>query len=277
MSSPTVCCVLLVNGRAEMVRRAIASFRAQTYDHKQLVIWDTTPGCGSAWSGEGFDDGYLIFTPDVNKAALEGSSIGKLRNAANRYGLDHYILGMPELIAHWDSDDWSHPRRLEEQVALLQYTGRQCVGYRELLFWDTRIDPDAYFEAPDGRKFPDDGPHDEAWLYRNDDPRWVAGASMLYTREAWEACPFDDAPHEDQRWWMRNAEKCTGFSSRETIMCVAKMPEGYLNRDGEPRMICQMHADGTEQISRKVMESGGGGVWLRAPQFDSYCERTMKL
>jgi glycosyltransferase involved in cell wall biosynthesis len=245
-SNPTVCCVLLVNGRAEMVRRAIKSFKAQTYQNKELLVFDS--GVDSA--------GYLGDYDNVSHHWVDdcwrGRTIGVLRNEAN-------ARGESGLIAHWDSDDWSHPRRLEEQVELLQYTGKQCVGYRELLFWDTRVTPG------------------EAWLYRNDDPRWVAGASMMYTREAWEACPFYDAPHEDQRWWMKNSEKCAGVSSMDTIICVTRMPNRYINPDGEPRMICQMHADGTEQIPRKVMESGGGGVWKRAAEWDGYCERTMKL
>ena len=38
VSRPTVCCVMLVNGREAMVKRAIASFRAQTYERKRLLI-----------------------------------------------------------------------------------------------------------------------------------------------------------------------------------------------------------------------------------------------
>ncbi len=39
--SPTVACVMLVNGRPDMVKRAVASFRAQTYENSKLLIWDT--------------------------------------------------------------------------------------------------------------------------------------------------------------------------------------------------------------------------------------------
>lgn len=262
MSAPMVCCILLVNGRPEMTRRAIASFQAQTYERKRLIILDTgaSPVNLDAdvidrlyYRGVWEESGYM---PE-----WAGKTIGWLRNKANEYALSFPV----DLIAHFDSDDWSHPRRLEEQVALLEASGKMCVGYRELLFWDTRPDPDSYFEASDGSKFPDDQPRNEAWVYRNLDPRWAAGASFLYRRELWEQQPFDDAPHEDQRWW------CTPLVSRNCVGVSAIPPMT------DPRMICQMHPGGTEQIPRDVMLGGGGGVWLRALSFDKYCERTMQL
>lgn len=255
--SPTVCCVMLVNGRREMTRRAIASFRAQTYEAKLLVIVD---------SGEDFPCPWLVgdgvFVHCVGPGYYR--TIGSLRNFANTAAGAHGC----DLISHFDSDDWSHPRRLEEQVALLQASGKQCVGYRELLFWDTRTGGDLGMAL------------NEAWIYRNHDPRWCAGASMLYTREAWEACPFDDAPHKDQRWWLKNAEKCLGVSAQ-----LQQVTEYDVYGSGsskpcdvvpcEPRMICQMHAGGTEQIPREVMLLGD--VWARASEFDVFCKGVMQL
>ena len=247
MSKPSVCAVMLVNGREAMTRRAIASFQAQTYEAKRLLIWDTAPGCGSLYSA--IDD-QQISVPDVDRERLRDATVGCLRNWANKYALAHYTTSgtEAEVIAHWDSDDWSHPRRLEEQVALLESTGKMCVGYRDLLFWDTR----ELHERPN-----------QAWIYRNDDPRWAAGASFLYRRELWERQPFDDAPHEDQRWWLTPlvSSQCVGMSAIVDIM---------------PRMICQIHGANTEAYDREKMLSGAQ-VWRRAPEYDQLCAERMKL
>lgn len=92
---------------------------------------------------------------------------------------------------------------------------------------------------------------------------------MMYRREAWEACPFDDAPGEDQLWWLKNAEKCLGDV----------MPHPML---ADPRMICGIHGvqgqgGNTEAYSRQDMLSGGGGVWHRSPEWDNYCSRAMEI
>ena len=42
-SNPSVCAIMLANGRPEMVARAVKSFRAQTFRNKRLLVYDTTP------------------------------------------------------------------------------------------------------------------------------------------------------------------------------------------------------------------------------------------
>jgi cellulose synthase/poly-beta-1,6-N-acetylglucosamine synthase-like glycosyltransferase len=256
---PTVCAVMLVNGREAMVRRAIASFRAQTYEPKRLLILDSAVDCQRD-TPYGESDATSVHMPDMN-----GKTIGALRNAANWCAADHFGA---DLIAHFDSDDISHPRRIEEQVALLKSSGKQCVGYRELLFWDTRV---AQIQVYPTRRGPDGTgclgivkSVGESWIYRNHQANWAAGASMLYRRELWERQPFDDAPHEDQRWMMTPAvsAECIGVSSIPPMT--------------DPRLICQMHGANTEQISRQKMLSNPD-VWLRALEFDDYCERMMQL
>lgn len=272
MSDPKVSVVMLLSpGREEMAARAVRAVGTQTYLNIELVAFETEQHVGR--------------------------TIGYLRNIAN-------ACATGDLIAHADDDDWMHPRRVEEQVALLQASGKQCVGYRELLFWDTRCPEPQPVKCPtanhpifvresgrivehyDQYEYHSTCPmsgksYGEAWLYRNDDPRWCAGGSMLYTREMWQRCPFDDAPHEDQRWWLNNAEKCVGVTSLPPEMHGVNMPEGYWKPVSsstckEPRMIAQIHALGTEQIPREVMLRGGGGVWKRTAEFDSYCQEKMR-
>ena len=119
MSEPLVCAVCLVNGRESMVKRAVASFRAQTYERKCILILDSgwprvpIPAC------EGM---FLISGCEGDLARL---SVGRLRNTALVYALDPLKA---DIICHFDSDDWSHPNRIAEQVALLQSSAgpRKC-------------------------------------------------------------------------------------------------------------------------------------------------------
>lgn len=247
MSLPTVCCVMLVNGREAMVKRAIESFKAQTYEPKLLLIWDS--GVKSAVRLDDRRDPRIWY----DRSSPE-STIGAMRNDANMMACYAGPLNA-DLIANWDSDDYSNPYRLAEQVALLESSGKQCVGYRELLFWDTR-------EA-----------RNEAWLYSDYNPSRAAGASFLYRRELWERVPFVDAPHEDYRW-MQNEEVSRGMLS---VSAIEKPVTEYEAVACYPRMVCQMHAGGTEQIPRSVMLEGGGGVWRRAPEYDAHCAKVMQL
>ena len=239
MSEPIVCAVLLVNGRPEMTRRAIESFRSQTYANKSLLILDTgDPKLG----GE--------YRPNEVYSMMNGTGLtfGALRNWANR------LAQSADIIAHFDSDDVSHPRRIEEQVAFLQSSGAEAVGYRELLFWDTRpvhaeISPERW------------SPRNEAWLYAHPHPAYLVGASMCYWRRVWRTHPFDErVPHEDQDWWLHHWPLCAA----ESAIVGA-----------EPRMICGIHGDNTsEAYSAKHMIAP---EWNRAPEFDNYCAERMKL
>lgn len=246
---------MLVNGRPEMIKRAIASFRAQTYERKRLLILDSAKVAQYHGTPYGEEHATTVWMPDMN-----GKTVGALRNAANWSASERHS---PDLIAHWDSDDWSHPRRLEEQVYLLAATGKQCVGYRELLFWDTRWAD---------RGLPHEDPSNEAWIFSHDNPTMVVGTSMMYRRGAWEASKFSETEsHEDYHWWLRNAAQCIGVSA-------LKLPTGDPGQPAvpcEPRMICSIHGANTsgayEPSKMRPPE------WKRTPEFDERCERTMML
>ena len=254
VTDPVVCALMLADGRPEMVQRAIRSFRAQTYQNAWLLIFNSGEP-GLVWRD--MNPREIC----VSAAAWRGHTIGALRNAAITLALT------ADIIVHWDSDDWSHPLRIEEQVALLQASGKACVGYRDILFWDTReIQPDlsAYRFQMARMTLP------EAWIYSNGDARYTVGASMCYWRAAWAACPFDDAPHEDLRWFMKNAERCIGDRA---IFSAWHMPSApALN----PRMVCGIHGVNTEQYLRTDMLRAAP-EWRRAPEWDKYCADVMRL
>ena len=250
---PRVCAVMLVNGREAMVRRAVASFAVQTASAR-LLIFDS--GQKPVYDAAVYDAAKRAVPIIYRRAPGHGGSIfGCLRNAANTlaraYGAD--------IICHWDSDDYSHPRRIEEQVALLRDCGRPCVGYHEALFWDTRPlaidDPRCVsaWQAVPGA--PSCTPRHEAWLYSGGNPLQPIGASLCYWRPEWEKRPFAEIKAPDERW---------------AGDCGAK---GVSAIDGA-RIICSIHGANT---TLRIPAVAIGKDWKRAPEWDAHCERTMRL
>jgi hypothetical protein len=229
---------MLANGRPEMARRAAQSFLAQTYEgHKDLLVWNN-PG---------------------------NRSIGWFRNEAN-------ATVKADIILHWDSDDWSHPNRIAEQVALLQSSGAECVGYDEMLFFtesDTARMAKGFYGVS---KRPSElgleestAPKGEAWLYRAAVPNYAVGTSMCYWRETWQRNPFPDRSEgcDDLDWFNRGVKI-------ESVSSVQIQPDTIL--EPSARMIASIHGGNT---CAKI--DAGMREWRRVPQWDAYCREAMKL
>ena len=129
--TPTVCAVMLTADRPELAKRAVECFRRQTYPNKTLLIYDT--GTDDAEDCPA-DYPLIIWIPEEARRR----TIGELRNAANSHieGVEVHlesgttkdcgavgIIHWADIIIHWDDDDYSHPNRIAEQVALLQSSG----------------------------------------------------------------------------------------------------------------------------------------------------------
>jgi hypothetical protein len=167
-------------------------------------------------------------------------SIGWLRNEANT------SFPSVDIIAHFDDDDWSHPNRLTEQVALLQASGADAVGYNEMLFWRNQLW--------------DGGPGD-AWLYSNPRPNYALGTSLCYWRKAWERSPFTDGPKpegtsEYHHWFKQGGVTVASKSS-------------FGGSEGEPRMVARIHGKnfGAYDIEKQI--AGGSREWKRVPSWDA--------
>jgi hypothetical protein len=211
--------MLTTNGRKRMAAQAIDCFRNQTYWNRSLLIWDT--GAGSTVETKVFPDGsWIKRVPSIaNDSFIAGGTgrqytIGELRNQANGFACDY--MRPADLFAHWDDDDYSYPRRLEEQVTLMEQTGADATGYNDILFWRiTKIEREAI-------------EHGEAWLYRNPLPNYALGTSLMYRREAWEKKPFRATSQgEDEKW-------------RQGIRLIAISSLGI-----SPRMVARIHSGNT--------------------------------
>jgi hypothetical protein len=226
---------MLTRDRPEMAARAIRCFEAQTYESKELLIYNT----GRA--------GRYFLTALGNITVVDawplGESIGTLRNyAAGRVRAD--------IIIHWDDDDWSHPRRIARQVrSLLNAGGANCVGYRYMLFWDSRGEG-------------------EAWLYIQTCQGFALGTSLCYWRTVWERHPFPDLP------------KPGGAAGEDTawLAGVKLRAEPGFAVDATPLMIAGIHGGNTSVAYRRdVMEAveRQGGEWRRKPLWNDYCRERM--
>lgn len=243
--------VMLKKGRDDMARRAVRSFVAQTYQNKKLLIWDN----GEINEDLEAESSSVIHIP---AEAYRDCTIGALRNEANSFWTEY------DIAVHWDSDDWSHPDRIAEQVALLQASGKQAVGYRDMLFWHDRpcdklgcSDP-----TPHGR----DG--SGAWLYSNNDPRYCLGTSLCYWRAAREKRPFQDISRGEDKAWLREVDSL-GISSLGTSYESDRLSKETM----DPRMIASIHS-GNHVVYEPEQSPHN---WKRVPKWDAHARKVMSL
>ena len=293
MTDPLVCAILLTRDRPRIAARAVASFRTQTYANKRLFVLDNGDG-DLLRSTLPFQSGetWLNWNP------ARGKSIGVLRNMAAELsctglGMPQLEDDLPEIVVHWDSDDVSHPNRIAEQVALLQSSGADCVGYRDMLFWRTFPGPQAIpcpaephpiFVRRSGSILAhrDSQGHTcvasekewgEAWLFTGGTPNYALGTSLCYWRQTWARKSFlDQAQGVEEKW-------CDGLK----VVSVASMIDPCVGgaaatEISEPRMIASIHGGNTStgyDIEKYVRD--GSKQWQRAPEWDNYCRERMKL
>jgi hypothetical protein len=242
---PRVLCVMLANGREAMVRRAVRCFQHQIYANKRLLIY-----ASGLTEPEYINEGG-IYTEWTGDTAEDSVSIGSLRNQANGYARPEYLDC--EIIAHFDSDDWSAPRRLIEQVDLLYSSGAIITGYRDMLFWNKCASGDAVGET---------------WFYSAANPLYCLGTSLCYWRAVWERQPFKPlATGEDTEWLLH-------FRAQQ-IVAVSSMPDTRstpIKSRGDPRMVASIHGGNACSAIKP-----GAREWRRAAEWDSLLRERMEL
>lgn len=287
---PLVCAILLTRDRPEMAARAVRSFREQTYQNKRLYVYDT----GKTPCTDALPDGY----PDFNIVYHRGLpdepvTIGMLRNRANWWGIRPSSTSEPdaEIIIHFDDDDYSHPHRIAEQVAFLQSSGADVVGYDELLFW-RNLASGGWSEQSSG------GWSGEAWLYSHNrvPNRHAPGTSFCYWRKTWERKQFNPqlprrgGTGEDYAWLNEGGwcpELATMSSIPQTEVRWTEHPDtcdcglcGPGQRrvvsgpwPGSPRLIASIHGGNTMPYGPEKYPDN----WKRVPEWDAYCRERMAL
>jgi glycosyltransferase involved in cell wall biosynthesis len=115
--------ILTVHNDAQHIRKSIESILDQTHANLELIVVDDGSTDGTAELVSQFSDSRL----NLVRAGRVGR--GKALNA----GL---AASHGELIAIQDSDDLSHPRRLEVQARALQHNKIDFLGSSAILFED---------------------------------------------------------------------------------------------------------------------------------------------
>ena len=106
------------NSRA-LLPIAIESYLSQDYPDRELVVID---------DGDDLIEDMVRDLPGVQYHLVSAENLSQKRNAGIR-------LAKGELIAHFDSDDFSGPRRISHQVAGMQ--GAKVAGYGKAFWFHT--------------------------------------------------------------------------------------------------------------------------------------------
>lgn len=144
---------------------AVQAFLTQGYSNRDLLILDEEKD--PTFTGNGFDIARSLREMGKNAGApinywrwySEPMNIPQKRNflCARAPG---------DLIAHWDSDDWSGPDRIQDQVARLLRSGLDVTGYHDVLFYDQD--------------------KDLAYQYRSHKKTYAVGTSLMFFPSWWK-------------------------------------------------------------------------------------------
>lgn len=123
-----VSCLCVSHGRPAQLEQAIALFDRQSYPCRELVILlDQADAASISVVSASNVAGINLVLVDSSRLRL-----GQLRNRS----LD---AATGDVICNWDDDDWHHPRRVEEQVAALQYSGKPATALQRILMYDRKL------------------------------------------------------------------------------------------------------------------------------------------
>jgi glycosyltransferase involved in cell wall biosynthesis len=250
MSAPLVCCVCLTADRQRLTDRAVRSFLAQTYENRELLIFDS--GIVPYDYTRAATASTRIVLVRVDPWPREALRVGGLRNDAIE------LARGADLIAHWDSDDWSHPERLFLQVE--EMATNRATGFSNMLIYDSRGEGNA-------------------WEYSYQDCRRVLGTSLVYWRKTWEAHPFPENKIEGEETWWPDGDGVRGANG---IFLASSFPV----MAHRPLMIAEYHGANTGAYGKSATtpcifdqtpaQRAVNPQFRRAPEWDQYCREVMK-
>jgi glycosyltransferase involved in cell wall biosynthesis len=171
--APLVSCIMPTRDRRPFVGRAVSQFLAQDHPNRELIVVD-----------DGADpiSDLLPEDPRIRLIRPGGRlSVGAKRNLACE-------AAAGDLLLHWDDDDWMAPWRVSYQARELETRRAQVCGLARLYFYDGETRRAWQYVYPDGTR------------------GWVAGGTLCYRREVWQAHRFPDVNEgEDTRfvWSLR--------------------------------------------------------------------------
>lgn len=190
-SQPLVSCVMpTTSGRRDFIRQSIKYFRRQDYANRELLI--VTDGPDSI--------GELLPSndPQIRHVHLSGQrTLGAKRNACVEQARG-------DLIMHWDDDDWFAPNRITYQMQSLVKNSAEVCGLRRMYFYNPA--------------------QNQLWLYSypESERRWLAGGSLVYTRDFWRRAPFPDiqVASDTTFIWTQNLQRAVTLADERFYVAI---------------------------------------------------------
>lgn len=241
MGSPTVSVVLPTYERPDMLRQAVESVRAQTYDDIELLVVDdasATPA-DSIIEEQSRPFTIRVIRHETNRGA----------NAARNTGISE---ARGEILTFLDDDDRWAPRKLAVQVNAFHNgspdLGVVLVGQRYVNDQDT----------PTGVKYPEISGQATAALFSG----MIAGpfSTMAVDREVVEAAGMPDERFpslQDREWLIRLSRHCTFESIAEPLVirrmgAYAQIGDRFVERrDRTYRLMLENYVDEAATYGRE--------------------------
>jgi hypothetical protein len=192
-------------GRSLLAAQAVTVFLNQTYENKELIVLDDAD-CLSF--PEGIDHPLIRYHRTCGDIWHQ---IPTKRNMVNE-------LAQGWAIWHLDSDDFSIPTRMEEQVQRLEETGKAVTGYHSMPFFSE--DTGKVHEYRSGTYY-------------------ALGSSLCYLKSFWESNRFDE-------------KKRTGSDTVFVREC--RLAEQLDAIDSAGRMVARIHAGNTSEKNFRSSE-----------------------
>ncbi len=180
--------------------QAVQSFLRQSYPHRELIILDDA------------DD--PTFPLSVGK--MDGIHYLRLQERLPIPAKRNWCCQMAKgtIVCHWDSDDWSAPERISEQVARLTASGKAVTGYHSMLFYDERS---------------------LHWTKYIGHTAYALGTSLCYLKSFWQAHPFRHDP----------SQSSDNIGEDNMLVGEARELEQLISVDAGLQMVARAHADNT--------------------------------
>jgi glycosyltransferase involved in cell wall biosynthesis len=194
-----VSCIIPTANRRKLLPLAVACFLDQSWEDKELVVID---------DGDAPESDLVSMVPRHIYARVPRMSIGAKRNLACQFATG-------DIIVHFDSDDWSAPTRVHDQVERLVVSGKQMSGYHTVCYWNLLTG--------------------KAYKYLGT-PLYSLGTAMCYTREFWKAHPFADKSHGEDN----------------DMVYKARDAKEIISADGSMMLVVRVHETNVTQASRRV-------------------------
>lgn len=168
-------------GRQEWAAQAVECFLSQDYPSKRLIIVDDAED-PSFPGGFPSDIRYRSIYYTARPVTIRNNIPEKLNMCAE-------IAVGSDILMRFDSDDWSAPTRMSEQVKRLEQTGQQVTGYRSMLFHE-----------------PSTG---LAWRYQaNPKLIYALGSSLAFTYAHWKQHRWpENKPIGSDNYYVRLAKE----------------------------------------------------------------------